>query len=205
MWFVLTSPRDAGPYAIADEMTDAALIEESLRRPEDFALIFDRHSDEIYRYAARRLGSATAEDVVAETFLTAFSKRAKYDLTRPDARPWLYGIATFAIREHRRAEVRRHRALSRLEPDGVVEPFEERSAARMSAERMQPGLAAALARLSAAERDLLLLIAWAELTYEEAARALGVRVGTVRSRLHRIRKKVRGALADTTTNEERTA
>jgi RNA polymerase sigma-70 factor (ECF subfamily) len=86
-----------------------------------------------------------------------------------------------------------------------VESFDERSAARVTAERLQPKLAAVLARLSAADRDLLLLIAWAELTYEEAAQSLGVPIGTVRSRLHRIRKKVRGAFGGTnpmTTNEE---
>lgn len=180
--------------ALADRLTDAALIEQSLRWPERFAVVFDRHSDEIYGYAARRLGPETAEDVVAETFLTAFRKRATYDLTRPDVRPWLYGIATFAVREHRRAEVRRNRALARMESHEAVESFEERSAARLTAERLQPQLAAVLARLSAADRDLLLLIAWAELSYDEAAQALGIPIGTVRSRLHRIRKKARGVL-----------
>jgi RNA polymerase sigma-70 factor (ECF subfamily) len=79
-------------------------------------------------------------------------------------------------------------------PQGAGEAFEERSAARLSAQMLQPRLAAALSRLSAADRDLLLLIAWAELSYQEAALALGVPVGTVRSRLHRIRKKARRAL-----------
>ncbi|WP_243774076.1 RNA polymerase sigma factor [Actinomadura barringtoniae] len=176
-----------------------------MREPEHFALVFDRHSDEIHRYVARRLGPEMAEDVVAETFLTAFSKRSRYDLDRPDARPWLYGIATNAVREHRRAEVRRNRMLARTRTPGTVESFDERSAARVTAERLQPRLAAILARLSAADRDLLLLIAWADLSYEEAAQALGVPVGTVRSRLHRIRKKVRRAFGGTdpmTTHEE---
>ncbi|WP_433328415.1 RNA polymerase sigma factor [Spirillospora sp. CA-294931] len=177
--------------------SDAALLEESLARPERFALLFDRHSDEIYRYVARRLGPETAEDVVAETFLTAFRKRAGYDTERPDARPWLYGIATHAVREHRRAEVRRNRALAKVNPQGEAEPFDERSDAKLTAQRLQPELAAVLARLSSPERDLLLLVAWAELSYEEAARALGVPVGTVRSRLHRLRKKVRKALGGT--------
>lgn len=187
------------------DTSDAVLIRRSLQEPEQFALVFDRHSDEIHRYVARRLGSEMAEDVVAETFLTAFSKRARYDLDRPDARPWLYGIATNAVREHRRAEVRRNRMLARTRTPGTVESFDERSAARVTAERLQPRLAAILARLSAADRDLLLLIAWADLSYEEAAQALDVPVGTVRSRLHRIRKKVRRAFGGTdpmTTNEE---
>ncbi|GII44585.1 DNA-directed RNA polymerase sigma-70 factor [Planotetraspora silvatica] len=194
---VLIAPPDAGPYAFAEGLTDAVLFEQSLKQPERFAAVFDRHNDEIYRYAVRRLGPEMAEDVVAETFLTAFRKRGTYDRERPDARPWLYGIATHAVREHRRAEVRRNKALARSEAHGAVESFDERSASRVTAERLQPKLAAVLARLSAADRDLLLLIAWADLTYEEAAQALGVPIGTVRSRLHRIRTKVRRALGGT--------
>ncbi|WP_433511521.1 RNA polymerase sigma factor [Nonomuraea sp. CA-143628] len=184
-------------HSAADEVTDAAVLVESVRQPERFAVIVDRHSDEIHRYVARRLGVEMAEDLVAETFLAAFRQRHKYDPERPDARPWLYGIATIALREHRRAEVRRNRVLARTPAHGAVESFDERSAARVTAERLQPKLAAVLAKLPAADRDLLLLIAWAELTYEEAAQALGVPIGTVRSRLHRIRKKVRRAFGGT--------
>ncbi|GAA2598328.1 RNA polymerase sigma factor [Actinomadura fulvescens] len=200
---MLTAPLDTA--AAAEDESDAALVRESLSRPEAFAAVFDRHSDEVYRYVARRLGPEAAEDIVADTFLTAFRKRGGYDVSRPDARPWLYGIATNLIRTHRRAEVRRNRALARSREPEVAESFDERSAARVTAERLQPRLAAVLGRLSTAERDLLLLIAWADLTYEEAAQALGVPMGTVRSRLHRIRKKLRRALGGDdpmATNEE---
>lgn len=189
-----------------DEASDAEVLARSVREPERFATVFDRHVDEIHRYAARRLGAEIAQDVVAETFLSAFRKRAGYDPRRPDARPWLYAIATNAIRAHRRAEVRRNRALARARVSAEAEPFTERSDARLTAERLQPALAAAVARLSPADRDLLLLIAWAELSYEEAADALGIPVGTVRSRLHRIRKKTRRVLGgDPLTNGEEQA
>jgi RNA polymerase sigma factor (sigma-70 family) len=172
---------------------DAAVIEQSRSDPERFAVLFDRHSDEIHRYVARRLGGEIAQDVVSDTFLTAFRKRDRYDLDHPDARPWLYGIATNAIREHRRAEQRHYRALARADVQVATEPFDERSAARITAEQLQPRLARAWTRLSAAERDLLLLVAWADLTYQEAWRALGIPEGTVKSRLHRVRHKVRKA------------
>ncbi|WP_285704304.1 RNA polymerase sigma factor [Microtetraspora sp. NBRC 16547] len=178
-------------------LSDAGLIRASLDRPEDFAGVFDRHADEIHAYVARRLGPelGQADDVTAETFLVAFRKRHKYDLTRPDARPWLYGIAGKLISGHRRSEVRRLRSLARAASgaaaSGAELHEEERSAERASAAAMRPGLAAALARLSAAERDLLLLVAWADLTYEETAEALKIPIGTVRSRLHRIRAKLR--------------
>ncbi|UBU15772.1 RNA polymerase sigma factor [Nonomuraea gerenzanensis] len=179
-----------------DTHDDAALIAHSIGDPESFAALFDRHADEIHRYAARRLGGELADDVTGEVFLAAFRGRARYDRSWPDARPWLYGIATKVVSQHRRAERRRTAALARV---SVERPgtFDERSADRVTAEQLQPRLARALTGLSAAERDLLLLVAWADLTYEEAALALGVPVGTVRSRLHRLRVKVRRALGGT--------
>ncbi|SEL70878.1 RNA polymerase sigma-70 factor, ECF subfamily [Nonomuraea pusilla] len=178
---------------IPETLDDSALIGHSLSEPETFAALFDRHADEIHRYAARRLGPELAEDVTAEVFLVAFRGRARYDRSWPDARPWLYGIATRVVSQHRRAERRRTHALSRMSVDRPA-TFDDRSADRVTAEQLQPRLARALTRLSAAERDLLLLVAWADLTYEDAALALGVPVGTVRSRLHRLRAKVRRAL-----------
>lgn len=181
--------------AASEEVADdASVIEESWLVPERFAVLFDRHSDELYRYVVRRLGPGLAEDVVADTFLTAFRKRTRYDVEYRDARPWLYGIASRTIREHRRAERRHNRELANA--DAPPEPFEDESARRVTAQQLRPRLAGVLAALSAPERDLLLLIAWADLTYEEAARALDIPVGTVRSRMHRLRTKIRRILPE---------
>ncbi|MEU7740515.1 RNA polymerase sigma factor [Nonomuraea sp. NPDC049158] len=176
-----------------ETLDDSALIAQSEIDPERFAVLFDRHADEIHRYAARRLGPEPAEDVTGEVFLVAFRVRARYDRTWPDARPWLYGIATKVVAQHRRAERRRINAMSKVSAERPGS-FDDRSADRVTAEQLQPRLARALTSLSAAERDLLLLVAWADLTYEDAALALGVPVGTIRSRLHRLRVKVRRAL-----------
>jgi RNA polymerase sigma factor (sigma-70 family) len=175
---------------------DSVVIGASVTDPERFAEIFHRHWDEIYRYAARRLGPEAAEDVGAETFTVAFRNRGRYDTDRTDARPWLYGIATNLIRQHHRAERRRHESHARTDADWVSASFAEVSDARVTAELLGPRIASALAGLPAADRDLLLLIAWADLTYEEAAEALQVPLGTVRSRLHRVRKKIRRAFGD---------
>ncbi|WP_311931068.1 RNA polymerase sigma factor [Microbispora sp. H11081] len=191
-----TRPYDAGPYdaGLHDaEPSDAWLIEASLIEPERFAGVFDRHADEIHAYAGRRLGPEHADDVTAETFLVAFRKRHRYDTSRADARPWLYGIAGNLISGHRRSEVRRLRAIARTPGDAGERGSheEERGVERASAAALRPALAAALARLSSAERDLLLLVAWADLSYEETAEALKIPIGTVRSRLHRVRGKLR--------------
>jgi RNA polymerase sigma factor (sigma-70 family) len=175
-------------------LDDAALIERSWHEPEAFATLYDRHAAPIYRFAGRRLGDQMADDVVAETFLAAFRRRKRYDLHRADARPWLYGIAANVMGKHRRAEVRMLRAFARTGIDPVADGHADRIDSQVSAAAVHRDLAAALAGLSAGDRDVLLLIAWADLSYDETAAALRIPVGTVRSRLNRARRKVREAL-----------
>jgi RNA polymerase sigma factor (sigma-70 family) len=174
--------------------TDADVIELSRHEPEQFTVLFRRHAPYIQRYVARRLGPDAADDIVAETFLLAFRQRDRYDHSRADARPWLYGISTNLIGRHRRSEIRLYRALARTGADPVTEPFTDRVDERVSAGNASKELGAALARLSAELRDTLLLAAWSDLSYEEIATALGVPVGTVRSRLSRARSKLRKIL-----------
>jgi RNA polymerase sigma factor (sigma-70 family) len=166
------------------ELTDAVLIERSLVEPHAFASIFDRHFDAVHGYARRRLGRSVAEEVASETFVRAFDRRASFDLSRVDARPWLFGIAANLMRRHWRTERRRLRALDRLQPAGTED------ASR--AERAD--LVAALDALPAREREALLLFALADLSYEEIADALDVPIGTVRSRLSRARDRIRKQL-----------
>jgi RNA polymerase sigma factor (sigma-70 family) len=176
--------------------SDAALIGASRGRPQAFAAIFDRHADELYRYVAGRVGAQVAADVVAEVFVVAFRTRDRYDTERPDARPWLYGIATRLVGQHRREERRRLRAMARVAAPGAVEGFEDPATDRVMAQQLHPRLARALGRLPADDRDLLLLVAWGDLTYQQAGHLLGIPVGTVASRLHRVRRKLRRALSD---------
>ncbi|MBG0564142.1 RNA polymerase sigma factor [Actinoplanes aureus] len=176
--------------------TDAELIAEAGRSPELFAAVFDRHYGRIYAYAARRLGRDLAEDVASETFLVAFTRIDGYHRDRPDAAPWLYGIASNLIARHGRAESRRYRALARLVPDEPAGAHDDAVAGRLDAATERGRLAAALARLSSGERDALLLVAWAGLSQPEVAAALDVPAGTVRSRLHRARQEMRTALGE---------
>jgi RNA polymerase sigma factor (sigma-70 family) len=174
-------------------LDDATLIERSLGEPETFAVLFDRHAPLLHRYVTRRLGPAEAEDVVADTFLTAFQHRGAYDLSRPDARPWLYGIASNLIGKRRRAERNLYRAYLRsgVHPGEIhgrqVEDGVDTLAVNLP-------LARALLDLSPADRDVLLLVAWGELTYQEVAEALAIPPGTVASRLNRARTRIRRTL-----------
>jgi RNA polymerase sigma-70 factor, ECF subfamily len=190
-------PPDPDDPDDADGADDAALIERSRHDPEAFAWLYDRHAARLHRYVARRLGGGHADDIVADTFLDAFRKRHRYDLTVADARPWLYGIAANLIGKHGRSEVRMLRAYARTGADPVLAQATtsmDEADGRISSAAVKRELAAALAGLTAADRNVLLMIAWADLSYVEVATALGIPVGTVRSRLHRARGRIRAAL-----------
>lgn len=186
----------AGGCAATPASDDATLIAQSAQVPECFGALFDRHAPSIYRYVVRRLGPDAADDIVAETFLTAFRRRDRYDPAQVNAGPWLYGIATNLIGRHRRDEIRFFRAIARTGLDPAVEPVADRATDRAAASAVRRELADAVAGLSQAHRDVLLLTA-SGLGYEEVAGALGIPVGTVSSRLVRARQKVRAVLGAT--------
>jgi RNA polymerase sigma-70 factor (ECF subfamily) len=178
-----------------DASDDARLVAASIEEPEAFAVVYDRYATSLYRYARRRLGTDVAEDVVADTILTAFRKRERYDTTRLDARPWLFGILTREISRHRRDERARYRALARLGPsDDTDAGAVDEVTAAIAARAARGPLAEALAALAARDRDVLLLVAWADLSYQEVADALHIPIGTVRSRLNRARRRVRAVM-----------
>ena len=181
---------------VADGHGDAGVLARSVLEPDRFAAIYDTYFTQIYAYVAGRLGRDVADDLAAETFLIAFRKRDRFDSQRGSVRPWLYGIATTLIAQHRRDETRRYRALARAgghNPDSI-ESYEDRVAAAVTAERLDRKLAAALADLANRDRDVLLLVAIAGMSHQEVALALGIPYGTVGSRLSRVRRKLRKAL-----------
>jgi RNA polymerase sigma factor (sigma-70 family) len=195
----MTSGQGQQPDVRADSAgghdDDAEVIRRSWDEPEHFAVLFRRHAAEVQRYVRRRVGADAADDLVAETFLAAFRQRGRYDLERRNARPWLFGIATNLVGRHRRVEIQQYRVLARTGRDPVTEPFTDRVDAAVSAEGWRAQLGAELARLPVTHRDTLLLVVWGDLSYAEAAAALGVPVGTVRSRMNRARKRLKRSLA----------
>lgn len=167
-----------------DPLSDATVLRQSLAEPARFAAIYDRHVGAVHGYLRRRVGDEVAEDLTAEVFVRAFRGRAKYGVQHDTALPWLLGIASNLIGDHRRAERRRLRALERLASESASATRDRESFALSSS------LVHALRRLPARDRDALLLVVWGELSYEEAARALCVPVGTVRSRIARARGRL---------------
>jgi RNA polymerase sigma factor (sigma-70 family) len=176
---------------------DETVLADFRADPECFTAVYDAYFKQIHGYVAARLGSAAADDLAAETFLVAFRKRAAFDPGRGQVRPWLFGIATNLVAKHRRDEARRYAALSRmplLPQHGQEAGHEDRILAKVSAQRLAGRLTAALRGLADGDRDVLLLAAVAQLSYQEIAAALDIPAGTVASRLSRARAKVREAL-----------
>ena len=186
--------QDRGMRAVVQPGGDAAEPNPDLRAgdPEAvFAGLFDAHAPGLHRYLSRRVG-AVADDLVAETFLAALAGRDGYDQAQADPRAWLYGIATNLLRRHFRQELRRLTATAKAsardtpgsDPGDVVPD-------RVDAQVRIGRLALGIAGLAPGDRDVLLLTAWAGLDSTEVAQALGIPVGTVRSRLHRVRRQLR--------------
>ena len=173
--------------------SDNEIIRRSRDNPATFSELYDRHAAIIHRYAARRVGEHAADDIMSETFLVAFERRADFDDSRDDARPWLYGIATTLLKKHARLEARAWKGLiaagaAELDHDAI-----DALGSRVDAELAVKKLASALKRMPARDRDTLLLYAWGDLDYEGVAQALDVPIGTVRSRLNRARLTLRAS------------
>lgn len=181
-------------------VSDASAIAASVSDPDAFVAIFERHYAAISRYLRRRLSRAIADELAAEVFATAFTRRAAYDVARPNALPWLYGIAANLLRSQARTEERALQTLARTGVDTFVDAEEPSDLVLRSS--LAPELARALLDLSPADRDVLLLFAWADLSYEDIGVALGLPVGTVRSRLNRARRTLRRRLIDSALNKE---
>ena len=157
-----------------------------------FAELFHRHASELLRYCFRRTADAAlAEDLVSLVFLEAWRRRG--DLRREaDPRPWLYGIATNVVRQGWRSRRRHAAALARI-AQGAQRG--ESAAEVVAREHEMRALLGHISRLPGRERDVLALCVWSELSYEQAARALAIPVGTVRSRLSRARARLRDMAA----------
>jgi RNA polymerase sigma-70 factor (ECF subfamily) len=155
-----------------------------------FGALFERHAKAIYNFCFRRTGEwAAAEDLTSIVFLEAWRRREK-ELPDDKVRAWLFGIATLVVRSQWRKRRRHQAALNRL-PRCLYEPgFAEASDARMDAERRMQSVLASIDQLSLRERDVVALCLWSELSYEEAALALDIPIGTVRSRLARARARL---------------
>jgi RNA polymerase sigma-70 factor (ECF subfamily) len=171
---------------------DGQIIARSLTQRAAFAELYDRHERSVYRYAARRLGLSQADDITSETFLVAFARRA--DFSGHDARPWLLGIATTLMHKFARQEARAWKGMLAADLARVDGDQFDAADARLDAGTAARRMGRALSQLPAGDRDALLLHTFGDLDYEGISKALHIPVGTVRSRIHRARRKLRIAI-----------
>jgi RNA polymerase sigma factor (sigma-70 family) len=163
---------------------------------EAFAELYEQFARAVYNHGLRLTGDwSTAEEVMSETFLAAWQARARVKEDGGTLLPWLLGIATHKADNARRGLRRRQGFLARQPKPGVQEDFAPETAGRIDDARRLRAVHAALGRLRRQEREVLALCVWGGLDYQQTAEALGVAVGTVRSRLSRARKRL-AALAE---------
>lgn len=164
---------------------------------EAFGALFERHAMAVYRLCFWRTGDvALAEDLSAAVFLETWRHKARVAVVDGSILPWLFGVASNLVRNHWRAARRQRAALRRL-PSLPVEPdVADEVVGRVDAETTMRAVLAVVRQLPERDQEVLALCGWAGCTYEEAARSLGVPVGTVRSRLARARTRLGGLLAE---------
>ena len=182
---------------MAEARSDAELLARAGNEPELFGVLFDRHFATIHRYLERRIGAESADELAGDVFRIAFEQRHRFRPLHESALPWLYGLATNLMLKRWRGERRRLRALARLDTAsdrGIA--FLDGTEERLDARTARAALLDALASLPQRDRDIIVLVAWEELSYAEVAVALAIPVGTVRSRLNRARRTLRELLGD---------
>ena len=186
------SAAPADTEEVMSETTDAALwARAAAGETAAFGTLFDRHARTVYNYCFRRTGNwSQAEELAAIVFLEAWRRHADLRIVRDDALPWLLGVATNVLRNSRRSQRRYRAALARL-PRERGEDFANDVDERLDDERQMRAVLRVLDKLPRADQDVLALCVWEELSYERAALALDVPVGTVRSRLSRARARLR--------------
>jgi RNA polymerase sigma factor (sigma-70 family) len=164
---------------------------------EAFGSLFERHAMAVYRLCFWRTGDVTlAEDLSAAVFLETWRHKARVAVVDGSILPWLFGVASNLVRNHRRAARRRKAALRRLPPLPVEPDVADEVVGRVDAETTMRAVLAVVRQLPERNQEVLALCGWAGCTYEEAARSLGVPVGTVRSRLARARARLGGLVAE---------
>jgi RNA polymerase sigma-70 factor (ECF subfamily) len=172
-------------------VTDDDLLARCRAEPEALGEVYERHAASVHRYLSRRVGAAAADDLLGDVFLAALGVRHR---VRPHASgsalPWLYGIASNTVRAHHRR--RQGGSPIAAEPAELVDW--DAVDARLDAQSRDGDLKLALAALTPAERELLLLVAWEGLSPAEAGAALEINPVAARSRLHRARTRAQAAL-----------
>lgn len=176
-----------------EQLTDADLWSRVGKHdPAAFQQLFERHCDAVYNHCFRRTASwSCAQDLTSVVFLEAWRRRRDVRLSEDSILPWLLAVANNASRNRERSLRRHRRLLGKLPPAMFVPDPADEVAGRVDDERAMSRVLEVWSQLTQPEQDVFALVVWAGLSYPDAAVALGVPVGTVRSRLSRAREHLR--------------
>lgn len=154
------------------------------------------HINTVRRFVAARVSDPhLAADLTADIFLAAIDASDTYDPKRGSPAAWLVGVARNVIAAEFRSDARRRQLHGRLAGRRLLDSDSEaRIEERLDAERHKRALYAALTTLSDSDRALIEMIAIDELPVADAAVALGIKTGTARVRLHRLRRSLQNTL-----------
>ena len=182
------------------EVADSDLLAMAGSEPEALGELFRRYSRSVYTYCARRTGNLDlAEDLTSVVFMEAFRRRRNLQLSNASALPWLIGVANNVVRNANRSLRRYRSALDRIPAPAYGASPEENTMERLGAQEAIARALEAISALTQREQDVVLLVLWSEFTYADAATALGIPVGTVRSRLASARAKFKDTAPITST------
>jgi RNA polymerase sigma-70 factor (ECF subfamily) len=165
---------------------------------ERFQALYIRHHGQVYGYAVSRAGHQLADEVVSEVFLIAWRRLA--DMPTPPL-PWLLGVTRNVIISQFRASARQQSLAAELRAWVSEAELSAADIAEEVSERIC--VLDALARLPDADRELLTLVAWHGLTPREAAQVVGCSTATYFVRLHRARRRLERAMADSQGDQDR--
>lgn len=179
----LTETTDPTEAALADALKAG--------EREAVATLFDRHAERIYQHCFRLTADRSdAEDATATTFLEVWRHHQRVQVHDGSALPWLYGVATNVCRNMTRKRRRHLIAVTRVGHESAEPDHAEIVAERVDSESRMRSVLTAIEQLPQRERDVLAVVAWSGLSYEQAAIALDIPIGTVRSRLSRARARL---------------
>lgn len=167
-------------------------------RRQRFQALYAAHWQALFGYACRRADTVEdAADIVSEVFLVAWRQLDEVP-AGSQARMWLFGVARLTLNNHQRGQRRRDRLGGAL-MTALRENYAEDPSDWMARSEAADKVRAALARLPDADRELICLVAWEELTPTQAARLLGINAAAARTRLSRARRRLRQELDDDAT------
>ncbi|MBT2473280.1 RNA polymerase sigma factor [Microbacterium sp. ISL-103] len=195
-------------YTMSRAPSDGELLYRLSRGDEPaYRMLHDRHQAPVFRTSLVLMRTTwDAEEVAATAFFELWRKRDKVRVVDGSVLPWLLATTSYAAKNSLRSRRRYQRLLNRIPHDGDVPDHADEVVRAMDALKISRSVRQALLELNPRDASVVVLCVVHELPASEAAVVLGIPEGTVKSRLSRVKAKLRGTLHEyAPTSEEANA